>query len=150
VCCGARSIFILPGCCPYMYLRRGCSCLAGPLSQHRSPQLAPTHPHRHTHAHAALNSTRLRQHRRTGPTAASIISHAPAAHTVLRLRAAPSMNAIHGSFTPPHLLNNRLSPTRNSTSPSPAPSDRPPRHSPYPRSLRILIGHDGSQAESRR
>jgi protein Cut8 len=44
------------------------------------------------------------------------INNASATYPPLRLRASSSMNAIHGSFTPPHLLNNRLSPTRNSTS----------------------------------
>lgn len=42
---------------------------------------------------------------------------------VLGLRGATSMNVLDGTFAPPpHLLNNRLSPTRNSTSaPPPAP-----------------------------
>jgi hypothetical protein len=76
-----------------------------------------TRPLPHTPAHAVLCSTAPAQ-----PPAVPIIRHAPAAYTVLRLRAAPSMNAVHGSFTPPHLLNSRLSPARNSTSATPQPS----------------------------
>jgi protein Cut8 len=48
-------------------------------------------------------------------TAVFIVTNAPAAYPVLRLRASASMNAIDNNWTPPHLLPNRLSPTRNST-----------------------------------
>jgi protein Cut8 len=91
------------------------------LSQHHGAQL--------THTHTILNQPN-RPSKSAPATAAATVNHAPAAFPVLRLRASSSMNAIHGSFTPPHLLNNRRSPTRNSTSAFPPPpmTDRPGTH----------------------